>query len=140
MVQCRVARAARRCSSGRGRWRNVDVHLRGQVQERVQWQGQRLGQDFRHQRAGVRAPGRITTLGNQKISFNPNWIWREVVVVAVINPAVGLMAPFEKTVALGVPRLVWFSTLKTSARNCRWDRSVIAVSLNSEASTSAKPG
>src|ERR1700722_16871863 len=50
------------------------------------------------------------------------------------------MAPLEKTVALGVPKLVWFSTLKNSARNCRLARSAMAVLLNSEASTSARPG
>jgi hypothetical protein len=76
----------------------------------------------------------------QKISFRPNWICRDVVAVAVINPAEGLMAPLEKTVAFGVPKLVWFSTLKNSARNCRLVRSVMAVVLNSDASTLARPG
>ena len=60
--------------------------------------------------------------------------------MVVINPAEGLTAPLEKTVAFGVPKLVWFSRLKNSARNCRLIRSVMAVVLNSEASTSAKPG
>ena len=60
--------------------------------------------------------------------------------VVVINPAEGLIAPLEKTVAFGVPKLGWFITLKTSARNCRFARSVIEVVLNSDASTSVKPG
>ncbi len=63
-----------------------------------------------------------------------------MVAVVVINPADELMAPLENTVVFGGPKLAWFSTLKNSARNCRLMRSVMAVVLNNDASTSAKPG
>ena len=44
-------------------------------------------------------------MARQKVSFMPNWIWREVVAVLVIKPAVELATPFENTIALGVPKL-----------------------------------
>src|SRR5208337_4567366 len=98
-----------------------------------------------HSAAGSDLRGRTNseftgTRPTQKISFKPNWICRDVVAVVVINPAEGLIAPLEKTVAFGVPKFGWFSTLKNSARNSRLRRSAIAVSLNNEASTPARPG
>src|ERR1700674_2467578 len=46
----------------------------------------------------------------------------------------------EKTVAFGVPRFVRFNRLKNSDRNCRLRRSASAVFLNTDRSTSARPG
>src|SRR6266852_2384294 len=64
------------------------------------------------------------------MNFSANWIWRENVVVAVIRPALGLIAAPSpgvwvanlngaavNRVKLGNPRLVWLKMLKASARN-----------------------
>jgi len=60
--------------------------------------------------------------------------------VLVIRPALGLIAPAEKTDGLGVERLVWFRTLKASARNCNLYLSVSDVFLNNDMSHVASPG
>src|ERR1035441_6075480 len=73
---------------------------------------------------------------------------REVVAVAVISPAVGLMAgvvdgvvvPLVNTMALGGPKLAWFRRLKNSARNCSLTFSKMAMVLNSERSRVPRPG
>ena len=38
--------------------------------------------------------------------------------MALINARRGLIVPPENTVRLGVSKIVWFSTLKHSDRNC----------------------
>jgi hypothetical protein len=62
------------------------------------------------------------------------------VAVAVINPDEGLYAVPLNTTGFGVPKLVRFRKLKTSARNCSETPSEIAAFLNAETSTSANPG
>ncbi len=57
-----------------------------------------------------------------------------------MTPADELMAPLENTVALGVPKFVWFKTLKNSARNCSCVCSRMRVSLSRDISRLAKPG
>jgi hypothetical protein len=54
-----------------------------------------------------------------QINFSPSWIWREVVEVAVITPAVGLgiVVAELNTTAFGVAKFARFSRLKNSARN-----------------------
>lgn len=75
-------------------------------------------------------------------SFIPNWIWRDVVAVEVITPAVGETPDVadEYTTVFGVPKLAWFRMLKNSARNCRRNRSEIAAFLSAEKSTVVRPG
>lgn len=55
-------------------------------------------------------------------------------------PAEGLIAVPENTIALGVPKLEWLSALKNSARNCKRTCSEMLVFLNSERSSSVRPG
>src|SRR5690348_14462290 len=75
-------------------------------------------------------------------NFSPSWIWRDVVDVAVITPAVGLGVVDAElnTTAFGVAKFARFRRLKNSARNCRLTRSEIAVFFSSDASSSASPG
>src|SRR6267154_337261 len=83
---------------------------------------------------------------NYQRSLRPNWIWREVVEVLVMAPAVpdwpvGLAAVGGvKTIRFGVLKFARFRRLKISARNCRLRRSRIAVSLSMEKSQAARPG
>src|SRR5690242_11371441 len=76
----------------------------------------------------------------QKINFNPNWISREVVLVLVMRPAVGLILPAEKTFMLGIPKFAVLAMLKDSARNSKVLLSLMGMVLNSEKSNSVKPG
>src|ERR1700730_10669553 len=90
--------------------------------------------------------GRGTTIRGETVgahyqsSLRPNWIWREVVEVLVMAPAVGLTPDGVKATPLGVLKLARFSRLKSSARNCRLRPSRIRVSLNVEKSQGASPG
>lgn len=78
------------------------------------------------------------------MSFRPNWIWREVVDVLVMAPAVPetFVPVLEdvKAIKLGVLKLARFNRLKISARNCNAIRSCNGVVLKVEKSQVAKPG
>ena len=50
-------------------------------------------------------------------SFRPNWIWREVVDVLVITPAVGETPEGVMTTALGKLKFARLRRLNISARN-----------------------
>ena len=105
LVQCGDECTARRCQPGRRRRRDAAVHFRRQIQERLRWQGRRLGQKLRHQRAGVWASR--DGIGALPAAMSENQLQSKLDLprrggVVVINPADGLMAPFENTVALGV--------------------------------------
>src|SRR5258708_24497853 len=79
-------------------------------------------------------------------NLRPNWIWRELVEVLVMAPAVperpvGLAAVGGvKTMRLGGLKLARFRRLKISARNCRLTRSRMAVSFSTEKSQRGKAG
>src|SRR5437867_11409558 len=45
-----------------------------------------------------------------------------------------------KTTSFGDPKFVWFNTLNTSARNCKFNPSLILTLFNSEVSTVNRPG
>ncbi len=77
---------------------------------------------------------------DQNRSFSANWICREVVVVPEINPTEGLILVPEKIVAFGLRKLARFRRLKTSARNCKLNLSLMVNFLNNEVSSVAKPG
>src|ERR1039457_3337703 len=51
-----------------------------------------------------------------------------------------VVVPLVHMVALGGPKLAWFSRLKNSARNCSLTLSEMAAVLNSERSRVARPG
>src|SRR5215831_1595071 len=58
--------------------------------------------------------------GVQYVSFNPNWICREVVTVDVMRPQVGDTAAeafVNEITPDGTARFGWFATLKISVRN-----------------------
>src|SRR5579884_3200284 len=71
-------------------------------------------------------------------SFKPNWICLDVVRVDVMTPAVwaGTVEADVNTTGFGVPRFAWFRILKNSARNCSRMRSVNAVVLSADKSSS----
>src|SRR5690348_12740986 len=79
-------------------------------------------------------------------SFNPNWTWRDVVDVLVIEPAVPerpvrfAAVGGVKTMRFGVLKLARFKRLKISARNWTLSRSRTRVSLRTEKSHVASPG
>jgi len=79
-------------------------------------------------------------------SFSPNWTWRELVEVLLMTPAVpdkpdGLVAVGGvNTMRFGVLKFAWFSKLNISARNCRFSRSRILVSFDTEKSHVVSPG
>jgi hypothetical protein len=58
-----------------------------------------------------------------QISFNPNWICRDVVDVLLMAPAVPETPEGVNVIRFGVLKLARFSKLKISARNCRLKRS-----------------
>ena len=78
------------------------------------------------------------------MSFNPNWICRDVVDVHVIAPAVpDVLVPAAedvKVIRFGVLKFARLSRLKISARNCSDSLSRKVVVLNVEKSHVAKPG
>ncbi|PYS08303.1 MAG: hypothetical protein DMG15_27475 [Acidobacteria bacterium] len=56
-------------------------------------------------------------------------------------PAAAAVAPvLVNMIGKGMPKFVWFKTLKISARNCRLRPSVKRVVLKTETSTIADPG
>src|SRR6516225_1712976 len=73
-------------------------------------------------------------------SFRPNWIWRAVVEVLVIAPAVPETPVGVKVIRLGVLKLARLRMLKNSARNCKLKRSRSCVFLMAEKSQVARPG
>src|SRR4029077_8832094 len=79
-------------------------------------------------------------------NLRPNWIWREVVEVLVMAPAVPerpvrfVAVGGVKTMRLGVLKLARFRRLKISARNWRLRRSRMAVSFSTEKSQVARAG
>src|ERR1700737_1428073 len=90
--------------------------------------------------------GRGTTIRGETVgahyqsSLRPNWIWREVVEVLVMAPAVGLTPDGVKATPLGGCKFARFSRLKISARNCRLRPSRMGVSLKVEKCQVARPG
>lgn len=79
-----------------------------------------------------------------QINFSPNWIWRDVVEVLVMAPAVPEVFVPEvddvKVIKFGVLKFARLSRLKISARNCSANRSCSVVVLNAEKSQVARPG
>jgi hypothetical protein len=79
-------------------------------------------------------------------NLSPNCTWRDEVDVPVINPPtpedVGVVEPGASTatIRLGVLKLVRFSRLKISARNCKLIRSWSCVSFMTEKSQLPSPG
>ncbi len=84
----------------------------------------------------ARVLARAVTRYCYQSSFRPNWIWRELVEVDVITPAVGDGPPVAAvyTTGFGVLKFVWLKMLKNSARNCRLSRSVKIILLVAEKS------
>src|SRR5215469_6437419 len=84
----------------------------------------------------------IRRINTQNCSFAPNCTCRDVVEVAVTNPAVGDMGEVADvyTTSFGVRKFVWFKMLKNSARNCSPSRSVKCELRVAEKSSSDSPG
>ena len=78
--------------------------------------------------------------GGYQRSLRPSCIWRAVVAVLVMRPAVGERPEGVKTTALGLLKLARFRMLKNSARNWRVARSRKEVFLRSETSQVPRPG
>ena len=77
----------------------------------------------------------------QNVTFNPTWICRDSIVVAVTRPAEGAGAPeVVNTMGAGIPKPAWLKRLKNSARNCKFHRSVKRVALKRERSNDRNPG
>src|SRR5260370_14149936 len=68
------------------------------------------------------AVGQTDFRGLQKLSFNPNWICRDVVTVLRIAPALRFTFPFGckavRFAELGTPKFGWLKMLNISARKC----------------------
>ena len=77
----------------------------------------------------------------QNVTFNPTWICRDSIVVAVTRPAEGAGAPeVVNARGAGIPKPAWLKRLKNSARNCKFHRSVKRVALKRERSNDRYPG
>src|SRR5580765_970593 len=89
---------------------------------------------------------KLGTFFHYQRSFRPNCIWRAVVEVPVMAPAVpespdALVAVGGvKTIRFGVLKLALFNRLKISRRNWSCKRSCIVVFFSTEKSHVASPG